>query len=404
MLTLILKKRSEDGTVISKGRLSGFIEIKASGTIDGVVSKHTNSLELCSTRQQSHDAWYSTFCQAKLNAMRFGGRIYLDDNTYYEEDSDLLTFGDSSDDTLDAIRSGKYVRTIQGEEPAPDTGNICINGGKTLTVSTALDKTVGELSLRLPTHHYYANKLIQELDRMTMRLYHCYNSLAGRLQVFDPAIPVDGISQISTMGKYLGTYLNYQAVVCRWNTYAWANSFTLDVVEAGERVAIAVGYLNLNCTENSQVTYRLIVQPSEPSETLETALTLFDQGTDSTIASGTPVKTVFLRNGKRVSGTGYEGKNPDLMVSLEVNTVINPEDADNKISMKAEQYHRNIISIAPCSGVDKEYDVQSRDDELAKMPLTLTCEWTINGITTTKTATCNIVTVGYVKEEDNDTQ
>lgn len=398
--------------ICEQPEIGGVVDLQVSGTLDGIYAQDKGSVELSATRQVSYTEWYSNFLDAKVYAMRKGKPVYTDDNGQDVEQLFGKPAGDTITDTAEIYRSGHYLKTIQGVEPDPDTGDLVISGGKNLDISVGGE---GKLEICLPTHHYYANRIIQELDLMTMRMYHCYNSFAGRLQAWGPEIPVDGRADITTMGHYLGTYLNYQALVCRWNAYAWANSFTLEVVEAGERVTLSVGFVNLNCTVFREVCYSLTITPKDDDGvTMDTALTIFDQGVDSTIDPDIPVTTTFHRNGKLISGTGYEGRNPDVLTVAAVHTVINSPSKDiistskPVMPIRAEQYYRNIIAIAPCSGVDTAYDVQPRkeDSDLTTKKLTLTFTIALpddsetDTVVVTREKDCEIVVVSYDKEEE----
>lgn len=397
MVTLRIRKKNRVDAFTEVG---GVIDLQVSGTLDGIYASDKGSIELSATRQVSYTEWYNNFLDAKVYAMRTGRPVYTDDNGQLPAEQQFKPMADSP---AEIYRSGEYLRTIQGVEPDPDTGDLVISGGKNLDISVG---GIGQLELRLPVHHYYANRIIQELDLMTMRMYHCYNSFAGRLQAWGPEIPVDGRAGITTMGHYLGTYLNYQALVCRWNAYAWANSFTLEVVEAGERVTLSVGFVNLNCTVTDEVSYTLTVTPDDTDgTTMDTALTIFDQGVDSTIDPSIPVTTTFQRNGELISGTGYEGRRPKVLDTAVVHTSIKL-DSDTP-PIRAEQYYRNIIAIAPCSGVDTAYDVQQRVNGKALITKKLKLDFKIElpGITpsddtsVTRSKTCEIVVVSYAKEE-----
>jgi hypothetical protein len=160
--------------------------------------------------------------------------------------------------------------------------------------------------------------------------------------------------------------------------------------------------VNLNCTVTDEVSYTLTVTPDDTDGiTMDTALTIFDQGVDSTIDPRIPVTTTFQRNGELISGTGYEGKRPAVLTTAVVHTLIKLDS--DKPPIRAEQYYRNIIAIAPCSGVDTAYDVQQRVKGKALITKKLKLVFEImlpDSAPVVRTKNCEIVVVSYAKEEE----
>ena len=295
-----------------------------------------------------------------------------------------------------------YLKSIQNI--SPESGDFWILPGKTVDVFEH-DIELNTIVVSLPIHHKQPDKTYTELDLMLWRMYHCVNSLTGRLQIFDPSIPKDGNHSISNMGPYLGTYLQYQALVARWNTYAWDSSFMLEVTPAGERATIVMGYTNLNCYEKGPIemafTATLIstTNSSDPDVDYSTSpITIYNQGSDSRLDDGTvKITTTYKRNGNETSGSGYEDRYPGTFVDAAATVTLEPAIAGGDV-MRAEQYYRTIAAIAPCSGVDKEYHIQTGTPTVFH-EIEIVATWIIGTVTVSKEATVDIAAVGVRRQE-----
>lgn len=388
MLTLHI-----NGTLIS-----GIVSLTAEGTV--IAAADNNSVvTLAAPNQLSEADWYTDFITKKQAAMTFGGGYPIDPHVpTVGYDFEAGYIGSKSPDSANTTA----IRTINGVSPDL-AGDFAILPSKSVDVSGNPDNH--EITISLPSQHINTGKLYRDINLMTWRLYHCYCSLAGRLQVWSPATQPDGDPAISTMGKYLGTYQNYQAVVSRWNQYAWDSCFTLRVVEAGERISIAIGYTNLECRVIDTVTYSLSVSlntsDSRDDMVVATELTIYNQGVDSTILpANSKITTEFERNGEVVSGSGYEGNDPKGLTSAGLTTIIEPT-SDKVPSFLAEQYHRNIVAIAPCIGIDKEYQIQDGSPK-AFHTVKVVGTWVVHGEHYSKELTAKIAVVGYALEEEEE--
>lgn len=360
---------------------SGIVELATSGTVDCMISK--DNLRFIATRQLPYDGWYSSFILSKSAKMVTGGGLDTDDYLperrddegdiiYYYQFPTGLTGGyfKPTDVELNGERfTAAYLKTIQQVDP-DNAGNFWILPGKTVDVSekeegfienpaTGESKPIYSLQISTPIHHLQPHKRYVELDLILWRLYHCICSLIGRLRIYNPALKVDGYASTTNMGPYLGTYLQYQALVARWNHYAWASAFTLDVEVVNECANIVLGYTNLNCKENRPFKMAVTITQSavgcnlgksleklqneyaeatdkekfpkwanpnycteahgDPDDGKEwrlhfsgAPLTIYRQGFDSTLdEEGVYVRTRLFRHGEEVAGYGYEGKEPE---------------------------------------------------------------------------------------------
>ena len=66
--------------------------------------------------------------------------------------------------------------------------------------------------------------------------------------------------------------------------------------------------------------------------------------------------------------------------------------------MRAEQYYRTIAAIAPCSGVDKEYHIQTGTPTVFH-EIEIVATWIIGTVTVSKEATVDIAAVGVRRQE-----
>lgn len=374
-------------------KLSGVVDLVPTGTIDGYADSGSITLE--APRQLGRDEWSTQFTDKKQKAMMFGGKYPADDHVETTE-TNLYDFK-SGLGKKDGEYQKPYLQTIQHTSPV--NGEFWILPGKTVDVS----ENENEICVSLPVHHKQPDKALVEINMLLWRLYHCINSLNGRLQIFDLTIPKDGNPNISNMGPYFGTYLQYQALIARWNAFAWDSSFMLKVTPAGERATIVLGYTNLNCIQNSEITMSCTITSTRPQASNNgadvlydaTPLTIYNQGSDSNIDIS-PV-TTYKRNDASIGGSGYEGKNPDMMDTASVSVTLPTSlDKTQYSGLKAEQYYRTIVAIAPCVGVDFEYKVQDPDKQLVYYTLAIAAEWKINNIPYTKTATVKITAVGKI--------
>ena len=257
MITLKIKKNTSSAdtpTTITKAP-----KLSIADAIDGIVSIPDRSIELTATRQLSEHDWYDSFISSKYTSMLNGGTLIDDQLSTTKEPTEyIFEFETGYRGYLEHT-----VRKIHGISPKSN-GDLSLLGSKFLEVSTQLDAkgtikvededgTVRQIAatnvviVTLPVHHPLVNTMYQDIYYLTWRMYHCLNSISGRMQLYDPTVPRDGNPAITTMGYYLGTYLQYQALVARWNHFAWTSAFTLEVIEAGERATVIVGYTNLNC-------------------------------------------------------------------------------------------------------------------------------------------------------------
>ena len=368
---------------IGNSQLSGVVDLIPSGTIDGYTSYSAVTLE--ASRQPSYDEWYDRTIRKKQAAMTLGGT----------STEGLYAF----ETGLSGVYKDNYLKSIQNI--TPEDGEFWILPGKTVDVSETDDK----LTISLPVHHKQPDKNYAELDLMLWRLYHCVNSLTGRLQIFDPSIPRDGDPAISNTGPYLGTYLQYQALIARWNTFAWDSSFMLEVTPAGERATIVLGYTNLNCVENGPITMSFTATRSSTTSNTSSAeysaspLTIYNQGVDSNLdEDNVVITTEYYRNGKVTSGSGYELGDPGALDSVGVAVALDRPENSMEPIMTAEQYYRSIAAIAPSVGVDFEYTVQEGSPSVFHT-IDIVAEWNIGGTKLfSKQATVKIAAVGRLQQ------
>lgn len=447
--------------------LQGSGDIQASNAIDCIVCPENRSIEISASRQLTGDEWYSNFILNKRVAMINGGNL-SSDQLIQSDDPNIFDFQSGYLGYL----TGKLL-TVQGVAPHAD-GNLTILGSGLLEVGTTSsssdnpDASSG-LQISLPKHHPRINAMYRDIYLMIWRIYHCLNSISGRLQLYAPTMERDGNAAITTMGYYLGTYQNYQALVARWNHFAWSNSFTLEIIESGERASVIVGYTNLNCestgfaydldiyllktaTESdsgssaSVQTVDVITPQSSPTPrlgansyfdrwtdasppTVEDVLdsdaelidkwsrliTIFDQGVESTLnVDNFNIVTSYERNQASCTGTGYEGQDPAPLVALDdpgMTASVLPPALSLHTSVTRlnanyiwpENYHRNVVAIAPCSGTLLEYGVQRPPASVFHL-FVAEATWSVGGVTFTKRKSFKLaaVTNGKIEEDEEE--
>ena len=437
---LTLKIKQSDGGYTT---LKGLVGLDVGGTLDGILTSN-NSIELTATRQLSGESAANLLEMRKKTAMAIGGSL-SDDNFAAPSTGPLYEFvhgyrgiiaGECDCEKGEDKPRLLSINHVTGEE---NNGCLDILPSDTIDVSVVTSEKGAEgIAVSRAPNVPIINKLYHDINKLVWRLYHCYNSLSGRLQLFFPEMPVDGsvevggtpVRRLSTMGRYLGTFMQYQTLVTRWNHYAWSSSFYLDVVEAGPRLAVTVGYTAVDCKRYGPITYsvRISIDPDNVAETTYNSrlLTLYNQGTDSTISDGKNIKveTTYVRTARiptddgdtevkstYISGTGYEGSDPHPMDSVEAEIVLSSNNGDPVFL--SEQYHRTMLAVAPCIGIDKEYKVQpgvQQGDELVKLKLIIEAEWEMydtsdtSPTTYTKTVFANVDAVGIEDDTEDDTE
>lgn len=394
---------------------SGVVELATAGTVDCMISK--DNLRFIATRQLSYDDWYSGFILSKSAKMVTGGKLSADDHLDEKDGKYDFYVGLNG-----RYFKPTYLKTIQ--QVAPDnTGNFWILPGKTIDVSekgeevivtediidpttcevigenVGVRKTIYSLQISTPIHHLQPHKRYVELDLILWRLYHCICSLIGRLQIYAPGWPTDGYALTSNMGPYLGTYLQYQALVARWNHYAWSSAFLLEADAQGESASIVIGYTNLTCAELGPISMNLMVEvgavgvafgnnmddiereytagggkddegnelpewmkPNFCAERAEEGegdldadevwvkkfdkaiapLTIYNQGKDSVLDEGIYVRTVLKRGERTTNGSGYEGKNPGLVSEYTADIELTPGASYDIVSVGGKRVYAII--------------------------------------------------------------
>ena len=138
-------------------------------------------------------------------------------------------------------------------------------------------------------------------------------------------------------------------------------------------------------------------------------LTLFNQGTESTLNSElVNVITTYYKNGSTISGTGYDGRDPG-----DINPSINEKDevteavmglstivtvkSDKKSSIQPEQYHRDVVAIAPCTGTSYGYSTQKNPEVFHLFVAQAT--WSVNNKLYTKRKAFKIAAVTTKKRD-----
>lgn len=415
MLTSLTIKNKDGGVLLRNN-----VKIAGVGTID-VDVQTASQVTISAYRQKSLAEFNTQYTRRKRAAMAVGGSLsdaHINSDTHVSTDNSIYKF----DKGYRGVFLKGVLLSVNSATGYGNNNKLDFLPSKTLDV--AANKEAGEISISLAPNIPRINVLYYDIDKLIWRLYHCYNSLAGRLQLCMPDMPVDGSRQVtgkddngnvimipdrgrSTMGRYLGTLIQYQTLVARWNHYAWSSSFYLDVVEAGNRVAITVGYTATDCYRGG-LTYSVsIVEDTAnntPTETYKSdLLTIYNQGSDSTLDKNKVIATTtYYRNGSEVSGTGYEGKSPSRFVSAEVVVGLkSTAEKDTALSavFQSEQYHRTLLALAPCIGIDKEYLIPDPKNVVTKK-LLITATWVIDGEKFIKTASANIDAVGVVADED----
>lgn len=420
MLRLKITTRDSSGEYKHIHLRTGTMSLDVTGTLDGVLYPEPTGVELQASRQLSQEDACVQYSDKKLEALSHGGASFDDNLAGTSEQSAQYSFEygyvegilrGSLDDTGTAVlQSIQHVTGKDNDIP----GAIDILPGKDIDVTPVTEDHSIRITKAITAPDIC--KLYHDIAILSWRIYHSLNSISGRLQRYAPNMPVDGsrLSEegyvdpgISTAGRYLGTFLQYQSLVARWNHYAWSSSFYLVAVPAGERLAITIGYTSLDCYRNS-VSYTLNVEFSDDEEEDDITynsklLTIYNQGTDSSLDTKIAnIATTYYRNELEVSGSGYEGRDPAAMESAGLHTEITTEPQQEGLTshaMLAEQYHRNLVAIAPCIGIDKEYMVQpGTSTKFRKLKITGT--WIVGGKQYSKVLNSRIAAVGIYTEEE----
>lgn len=345
--SITIRKNSEEtptlsGTSVSIATDAGCFCIPEA---DGVL---TISTDITS----SYSDWYDDFIARKTTAMMYGGSY-----TYVYMDSELTLFDFSVGyNGLYGTESDNQVVTqIQGMSP-DSKGRFFIHGGKYLDVykfdynKIAIKKTQG---------FYEINKYYEVLHRMTGQLYNALNRLSLRLRRFDP-----GNRDYPELGPLLGTIANYQAVVARWNHYAWQSTMAFTTSETSGGAVFSLGYVNLACMLHSVWIHCTIERvglvdasgndvnsDDWPEVSAYPAnLTLYKLSDDGNITKNGPdISLSMYRNGAICDGSGY------LTQSSTLNTLDISLRISGSPAFLAEQYYHMAFAISVPTGLLETY-------------------------------------------------
>lgn len=285
---------------------------------------------------------------------------------------------------------GKYyasaLMTINSMPPDA-YGNFLVLPGKTVDVYPSEQDGV-DIEVAHAPHSAPRDLQFIELDRMCWVLYHRLNELCGSMQIYAPSLLRSG----DDPRPFLGTFLNYQALVARWNMYAWAKCFMFDVQVNVSRCTVVMGYTSI--TEGAvDVEYYVVITVEPPGgdemNLRYVPLTLFDLGTDTDINSGV---VTFTRNNNQCTGTGYVYIEESESGSPYAEQMKSGEVAVTGLNMsKVNSRHRTVFGIAPMSGAAGRYNESSS----AIHTVTLTPIWKIaNDTFSLPSRTITITAVG----------
>lgn len=249
----------------------------ASVDIDGEQVNGKPSVTI-DARLLSWGDWYDLYVRGKQQAMR---RALLDNQNAWESvispakglnyEFILGVFAYVSGDKTKLM---PYLRTLNNCSAAP-SGNMQMLGD--LQVSL-IPGDPGKIVMGIPKIPKILSKILFDCYYMIWRLYHAYNYLIARLLVYDPFRTIHKFDEYP-LGRCLGTLLEYQAQVTRWNHYVWTQALSAEVTVIGEKLAVKVGYKNSECcTKGVKIkTYIKLENPSTDQYATNN-LTIFRNG------------------------------------------------------------------------------------------------------------------------------
>lgn len=362
-----------------------------------------NNMLLSCRISSGYADWYSDFIERKASAMLRGG------GTNHYMFSGLMSEGSAASSPLHDW--SHCVRSIQGSAPA-ENGAIELVADKYIDVS--IDPAAGEshgLIITRTSDFFEPNYYYVAIQRILMYLYDSINYQADRLRLaesdIDSGVEYDTVNisdkvypivklPYAEFGPRLNTVGNYQAVVARWNHYAWKSSMVMDIESSASTCSISIGYVCLDCfitalKITATLTYMGLYKKGSDDavdtaggavSTFPNTYTIYHMGSSTTVSKNVEKVVHITRNGDACDGTGYMGGSvgdrlEQATIDLELLGSGFAEVGGQPVIMRSEQAYYETFSIAVPSGSLEYYSPQT--DTAYVHRYTLTTTWFVDG-------------------------
>lgn len=235
----------------------------------------------------TRDEWYDLYIQRKRFAMR---RKLLESTRDWSKVLPVygknyeFTFGIFTYISSGTLSLKSYLKTVNECLPVESGNNLQMLGNRhvALTPQAESEKQLEGLAVNIPIVTRLLSRLFYDCYYMIWRLYHAYNYLIARLLVYDPFRQIHQFNEYP-LGRCLGTLLEYQAQLTRWNHYVWLSALSVELEVINEKFAIKLGYRNAECCVRGVTVTAIISLANDADRLVTDNLTIFRNGVSTNL-------------------------------------------------------------------------------------------------------------------------